>query len=66
MTGWLVLAALAALVVYVASARIWPLRSCGRCGGEGRLRSPGRSAWRVCPRCGGSGVVRRWGAGRER
>lgn len=56
---------LAWLFIYLASCWLFPLRACGRCGGEGRPRTgDGRGNWRdkVCPRCRGGKERRRWGA----
>ncbi|MGH3094418.1 MAG: hypothetical protein ACRDMV_00280, partial [Streptosporangiales bacterium] len=38
--GWLALAALAALALYLASCALWPFARCRWCHGSGRTRSP--------------------------
>lgn len=53
--GSLMLLGLVAVAGYVAACAWWPLTRCGKCSGAGKLRSPGRKAWRKCPRCKGSG-----------
>ncbi len=47
--------------LYLAGCAVWPYTRCSHCQG-GRVRSPGRSAWRRCRRCGGKGERLRLGA----
>ena len=47
---------------YALACLFWPHAACGRCEGDGKIRSPGGKAWRRCPRCKGSGWRQRWGA----
>lgn len=54
MTPLLVIAGLW-LAGYLVSLRAWPVRTCSRCAGSGRTRSPSGRHWRPCKRCGGSG-----------
>lgn len=44
-----------ALAGYWLSLRLWPIRTCGRCDGSGKTRSPSGRHWRPCKRCSGSG-----------
>ncbi|BCJ44704.1 hypothetical protein GCM10010168_15170 [Actinoplanes ianthinogenes] len=57
---------LAALIVitlcYAFACWVWPFRSCRKCGGDGKRRSPSGRAFRLCRRCTGTG--RRLRAGR--
>lgn len=53
-------------VVYLAACSVWPYRSCRRCGGSGKSRSPNGKSWRTCGRCGGNGQQLRVGARRPR
>ena len=46
---------------YALAIAVWPLTRHGRCGGTGKLRSPGGRSWRRCPTCRGSGAVIRLG-----
>lgn len=59
----LLLGAVAAFVVALGHARIFPMKVCPRCGGS-RRRPGGGTTFAVCGRCGGSGEVRRWLAGK--
>lgn len=52
-TGTLVLLGLAVVVGYLIACAVWPFKSCRRCDGTGKLRSPSGRAWRTCPRCRG-------------
>jgi len=66
-TGGLVLAGLALLALYGATCWAYPFVAHSRCNGTGKLRNPGRKAWRRCPGCDGTGrrirLGRRvWGA----
>lgn len=66
MTGWLMLAAVAAglwLAGYWTACAVWPFMACQRCEGAGKRRSPSGRAWRPCPRCKGAG--RRMRSGRK-
>lgn len=47
--------AVAAVAWLVFACWFWPYKACRRCDGTGKLRSPGRKAWRTCPRCKGTG-----------
>ncbi len=49
------------LACYVVACAVWPLRSCERCSGTGKRRSPSGKAWRRCGRCGGDGTSIRAG-----
>jgi hypothetical protein len=40
----------------------WPIATCGKCGGSGKLFAPVGRAHRPCPRCGAKGVHVRLGA----
>lgn len=53
----LTLLGLAGLVLagYLISLRLWPIKTCGRCDGSGKVRSPSGRAWRTCKRCAGTG-----------
>ena len=53
--GTLILAALIATAVYLAACVIWPFRSCTKCDGNGKHRSPSGRAWRTCHPCNGTG-----------
>lgn len=53
--------ALIVIAVYVVSCVIWPYRSCTKCDGQGRFRSPSGKAWRYCHHCGGRGAQLRVG-----
>ena len=35
------------LAFYVAACAVWPYRSCARCSGTGKRRSPSGKAWRA-------------------
>ena len=59
---YLVLAAGLALGGWYVHVRLFPWRTCPRCGGRERLRSG--HAHRDCGRCGSTGRVRRRGAGK--
>ncbi|MGI5225726.1 hypothetical protein [Actinoallomurus sp. CA-142502] len=59
--GTLIVGALIAAVLYLAACAIWPFRSCTKCDGLGRFRSPSGRAWRTCRRCNGSGAKVRVG-----
>jgi hypothetical protein len=54
-TAALFLAALVVTACYLGACAIWPFGACGRCDGNGKIRSPSGRAWRPCPRCKGSG-----------
>lgn len=58
----LILAALAVTLGYAVACWIWPFKSCPRCDGTGKKRSPSGRAFRLCRRCTGTG--RRLRAGR--
>lgn len=51
----LALLALAGLAGYLVACAVWPFRSCARCSGTGKRRSPTGKAWRPCGRCSGTG-----------
>ena len=51
----LILAALAVTLSYAVACWIWPFRSCRKCGGTGKKRSPFGRAFRLCRRCDGTG-----------
>jgi hypothetical protein len=55
-------AGLVLAAAWAVSVKLWPFRSCQRCDGAGKLRSPNGRSWRTCPRCGGSGARLRRGA----
>jgi hypothetical protein len=46
---------------YIVACVVWPFRSCRKCGGAGRRRSPSGRAFRYCHRCGGTGARLRAG-----
>lgn len=46
---------------YVLTCYVWPFKSCRRCTGSGKRRSPSGRAWRKCPRCKGGGERLRFG-----
>lgn len=54
-TGYVVLVALGAAVVYVVECAVWPFGKCPRCSGSGRRYSPDGVHWRDCRRCRGLG-----------
>lgn len=45
-----------ATLSYIATCVIWPFKSCRRCYGTGRLRSPVVKAIRLCPNCNATGL----------
>jgi DnaJ-class molecular chaperone len=47
---------------YAFACWVWPFKSCKRCDGSGKRRSPSGRAFRLCRRCEGTG--RRLRAGR--
>ncbi|WP_433302278.1 hypothetical protein ACQP2F_08595 [Actinoplanes sp. CA-030573] len=47
---------------YALACWVWPFKSCRKCDGTGKKRSPSRRAFRLCRRCAGTG--RRLRAGR--
>jgi hypothetical protein len=59
--GWLILAALAWALGYLAACWIWPFGNCRRCHGTGQRRSPSGRAFRTCRRCDGGGARLRAG-----
>ncbi|WP_019630212.1 hypothetical protein [Actinomadura atramentaria] len=48
-------------VGYIVHCVIWPYRSCRKCDGAGRFRSPSGRAWRYCNHCAGRGAQLRTG-----
>ena len=54
-------ATLALAGLYAAACVLWPYAACGRCGGDGKLRSPSGKAFRRCRRCAGTGQRERLG-----
>ncbi|MEU4218265.1 hypothetical protein [Actinoplanes sp. NPDC026623] len=58
----LTLVLLTVTLCYAVACWIWPFKSCPRCGGDGKRRSPSGRAFRLCRRCEGTG--RRLRAGR--
>ena len=60
--GTLSLTLAAITVGYAVACWIWPFKSCRKCGGDGKKRSPSGRAFRLCRRCTGTG--RRLRAGR--
>ena len=58
----LILATLTVTLGYTVACWIWPFKSCPRCSGTGKKRSPSGRAFRLCRRCEGTG--RRLRAGR--
>jgi len=58
----LTLALLAVTLGYAVACWIWPFKSCRKCDGSGKRRSPSGRAFRLCRRCDGTG--RRLRAGR--
>ena len=53
--GYAAAIGLAAVVVYVATIRVFPLVKCGRCGGSGKILNPAGSGHRGCGKCGRKG-----------
>jgi len=47
---------------YAALCRFWPLATCRRCDGSGKLYAPSGKTFRRCTRCEGRGDRLRWGA----
>lgn len=62
--GWVIVIALAVAGLWFASVRLYPYKTCSRCGGSRRIQGGG-GIHRDCGRCGATGRVRRIGAGRE-
>ena len=58
----LILTLLTITLCYAVACWIWPFKSCRKCGGDGKRRSPSGRAFRLCRRCDGTG--RRLRAGR--
>lgn len=52
----LILTALLTTFSYLALVAVWPFKTCRRCRGTGKVRSPVGRAVRRCPRCAGSGL----------
>ena len=61
MNASLILAAIAALAVWVGSLYLAPFGRCGKCGGTGTIKS-GKRRVKVCPRCKGRRRVQRYGS----
>jgi hypothetical protein len=57
----LTLLILAVTLGYGMTCWIWPFRSCRRCSGIGKRRSPGGRAFRYCRSCRGTGARLRAG-----
>jgi hypothetical protein len=58
--GWL--GAFGLVIVYAVICGIWPIATCGKCQGSGKLFAPVGKAYRTCPRCSGQGSHVRLGA----
>jgi hypothetical protein len=69
----IVIVVLALAGLYVGACSVWPYKSCRRCRGGGKIRSPFGNTWRRCTRCTGNGqrlriggrVLGRAGSGRR-
>lgn len=65
----LLLLALAWIAWQVLACWLWPYRTCPRCSGSGKRRSPHGRSWGACRRCDGSGrklwLARRLFIGRQ-
>jgi DnaJ-class molecular chaperone len=59
----ILLGALVIVGAWYGHVRLYPWRTCPRCGGARRNKSG--KAHRDCKRCGSTGRVRRFGAGEE-
>ncbi|HET6479251.1 MAG TPA: hypothetical protein VFG35_04290 [Actinoplanes sp.] len=58
----LIFALLVITLCYTFACWVWPFKTCPRCSGTGKKRSPSGRAFRLCRRCDGTG--RRLRAGR--
>lgn len=53
--AWAIAAGIVWLLIYGVGCWWWPYKSCRKCEGAGKFRSPSGKAWRNCRRCKGSG-----------
>jgi hypothetical protein len=58
---WPALGSIGVVLAYGLVCAWWPIATCGRCSGSGKLFAPIGRAFRTCPRCEGNGSHVRYG-----